>query len=118
MHDGHNMTDGEMTTCVYFHSFMSAKWFHDRMGFIGEGVSYRKGLMYLGDNVCVQRWLRTLGLSTPLCHLSLIVLCGFHLLLPSYLQIWLWWEATASVAEWLRAWDTLTMFEATVCGRS
>ena len=24
----------------------------------------------------------------------------------------------ASVAEWLRAWDTLTMFEATVCGRS
>ena len=21
------------------------------------------------------------------------------------------------VAEWLRAWDTLTMFEATVCGR-
>ena len=49
---------------------MSAKWFHDRMGFIGEGVSYRRGLMYLGDNVCVQRWLRTLGLSTPLCHLS------------------------------------------------
>ena len=25
---------------------------------------------------------------------------------------------TASMAEWLRAWDTLTMFEATVCGRS
>ena len=25
---------------------------------------------------------------------------------------------TASVGEWLRAWDTLTMFEATVCGRS
>ena len=25
---------------------------------------------------------------------------------------------TASVAKWLRAWDTLTMFEATVCGRS
>ena len=25
---------------------------------------------------------------------------------------------TASVDEWLRAWDTLTMFEATVCGRS
>ena len=25
---------------------------------------------------------------------------------------------TASVAEWLRAWDTLTIFEATVCGRS
>ena len=25
---------------------------------------------------------------------------------------------TASVAEWLRAWDTLTMFEATVCGMS
>ena len=24
----------------------------------------------------------------------------------------------ASVAEWLRAWDTLTMFEATVSGRS
>ena len=24
----------------------------------------------------------------------------------------------ASVAEWLRAWDTLTMFEATMCGRS
>ena len=23
-----------------------------------------------------------------------------------------------SVAEWLRAWDTLIMFEATVCGRS
>ena len=23
-----------------------------------------------------------------------------------------------NVAEWLRAWDTLTMFEATVCGRS
>ena len=23
-----------------------------------------------------------------------------------------------SVAEWLRAWDTLTVFEATVCGRS
>ena len=22
------------------------------------------------------------------------------------------------VAEWLRAWETLTMFEATVCGRS
>ena len=27
-------------------------------------------------------------------------------------------NVTASVAEWLRAWDTLTMFEATVCGRS
>ena len=27
-------------------------------------------------------------------------------------------HATAAVAEWLRAWDTLTMFEATVCGRS
>ena len=27
-------------------------------------------------------------------------------------------KTTASVAEWLRAWDTLTMFEATVCGRS
>ena len=27
-------------------------------------------------------------------------------------------EQTASVAEWLMAWDTLTMFEATVCGRS
>ena len=26
--------------------------------------------------------------------------------------------STASVAEWLRAWDTWTMFEATVCGRS
>ena len=25
---------------------------------------------------------------------------------------------TAVVAEWLREWDTLTMFEATVCGRS
>ena len=25
---------------------------------------------------------------------------------------------TTAVAEWLRAWDTLTMFEATVCGRS
>ena len=25
---------------------------------------------------------------------------------------------TAAVAEWLRAWDTLTMFEVTVCGRS
>ena len=25
---------------------------------------------------------------------------------------------TAAVGEWLRAWDTLTMFEATVCGRS
>ena len=25
---------------------------------------------------------------------------------------------TAAVAEWLRAWETLTMFEATVCGRS
>ena len=25
---------------------------------------------------------------------------------------------TAVVAEWLEAWDTLTMFEATVCGRS
>ena len=25
---------------------------------------------------------------------------------------------TAAVAEWLRAWNTLTMFEATVCGRS
>ena len=24
----------------------------------------------------------------------------------------------ASVAEWLREWDTLTMLEATVCGRS
>ena len=24
----------------------------------------------------------------------------------------------ASVAKWLRAWDILTMFEATVCGRS
>ena len=24
----------------------------------------------------------------------------------------------AAVAEWVRAWDTLTMFEATVCGRS
>ena len=28
------------------------------------------------------------------------------------------WSLTASVAEWLRAWDTLTMFEATVCRRS
>ena len=27
-------------------------------------------------------------------------------------------EETASVAEWIRAWDTLAMFEATVCGRS
>ena len=27
-------------------------------------------------------------------------------------------DITASVAEWLRAWDTMTMFEATVCGRS
>ena len=27
-------------------------------------------------------------------------------------------DYTASVAEWLRTWDTLTMFEATVCGRS
>ena len=27
-------------------------------------------------------------------------------------------HTSASVAEWLRAWDTLTMFEATVCGRS
>ena len=25
---------------------------------------------------------------------------------------------TASMAEWLRTWDTMTMFEATVCGRS
>ena len=25
---------------------------------------------------------------------------------------------TASVAEWLRVWDTSTMFEATVCGSS
>ena len=25
---------------------------------------------------------------------------------------------SAAVAEWLRAWDTLTMFEAMVCGRS
>ena len=25
---------------------------------------------------------------------------------------------TAAVAVWVRAWDTLTMFEATVCGRS
>ena len=25
-------------------------------------------------------------------------------------------DLTAAVAEWLRAWDTLTMFEATVCG--
>ena len=25
---------------------------------------------------------------------------------------------TTSVAKWLRAWDTLTMFEAKVCGRS
>ena len=25
---------------------------------------------------------------------------------------------TAAVPEWVRAWDTLTMFEATVCGRS
>ena len=29
-----------------------------------------------------------------------------------------WKPSSASVAEWLRAWDTLTMFEATVCGRS
>ena len=27
-------------------------------------------------------------------------------------------EYMDTVAEWLRAWDTLTMFEATVCGRS
>ena len=27
-------------------------------------------------------------------------------------------EQVKGVAEWLRAWDTLTMFEATVCGRS
>ena len=27
-------------------------------------------------------------------------------------------QSNASVAEWLRAWDTLIMFEATVCGRS
>ena len=26
--------------------------------------------------------------------------------------------STASVAEWLRQWDTLTIFETTVCGRS
>ena len=29
-----------------------------------------------------------------------------------------WRGQTAAVAEWARAWDTLTMFEATVCGRS
>ena len=27
-------------------------------------------------------------------------------------------KRNAVVAEWLRAWDTLTIFEATVCGRS
>ena len=27
-------------------------------------------------------------------------------------------QEITSVAEWLRAWDSLTMFEATVCGRS
>ena len=27
-------------------------------------------------------------------------------------------SGAAVVAEWARAWDTLTMFEATVCGRS
>ena len=32
--------------------------------------------------------------------------------------VYRWIVETASVAEWLRAWDTLTMFEATVCGRS
>ena len=27
-------------------------------------------------------------------------------------------ETIAAVAEWLEAWDNLTMFEAAVCGRS
>ena len=27
-------------------------------------------------------------------------------------------DGSAAVAEWLEAWDTLTMFEAAVCGRS
>ena len=35
-----------------------------------------------------------------------------------YFAIYLMATTVYSVVEWLRAWDTLTMFEATVCGRS
>ena len=44
-----------------------------------------------------------------------------HSLLPrpsNYLFWYFYRPYTAGVAEWVRAWDTLTMFEATVCGRS
>ncbi len=39
-------------------------------------------------------------------------MCGSESCLQLYVYV------IASVAEWLRAWDTLTMFEATMCGRS
>ena len=39
-----------------------------------------------------------------------------YALSPRY--IWCQKRDTTSVAEWLRAWDTLTKFEPTVCGRS
>ena len=46
---------------------------------------------------------------------------GIAVLMLSYL-LPIRWQGHAvvsdHVAEWLRAWDTLTMFEATVCGRS
>ena len=45
-------------------------------------------------------------------HTHIFFISSHDLLIP------LWSSYTASLAEWLRAWDTLTMFEATVCGTS
>ena len=56
---------------------------------------------------------------TPVLMSNSSVKCWPHIsfvLNPSY-NIFMMFK-TAAVAEWLRAWVTLTMFEATVCGRS
>ena len=54
------------------------------------------------------------GCSAPLLILPHIVVLLYH---ERYCEQCLEMVLHA-VAEWLRAWDTLTMFEATVCGRS
>ena len=65
--------------------------------------------------------------SNLLCPFTSVKLCPLVRLPALILKKKLYWSLYShdiqylknfSVAEWLRAWDTLTMFEATVCGRS
>ena len=56
---------------------------------------------------------RTFGIRTNPDHTSKL-----SAQINRQLLVWTTTYLTAPVAEWLRAWDTLTMFEATVCGRS